>query len=504
MSICQMKKANTRGTGFFTLSQRLSSKFQEGNQVLVKIQSDVGIHYYGTIKRFNGKLVVYVPKEIMTKHELCHKTLEIRLEKVDGFHTKVGKDGRIYLPKKRAEELNLDEGQIIEVNGQIGDRTETAYGPVLMRKRGNKTTYRVNFNKNYAGKEGVFKIKNTFRPSSEKDKVSKDLNRILEGLDWIVTGETVRVFDGNKLPVKMSRKVRLSEICYYLGAFFADGTKRGNSWGIGASTFQQGKFYKSVHDDLFKSVDLHVELNYTFHPATRLNRDYLIEMWEDKVGVKINSVQEYKTETKKAKNRNKFGTLYFREHKILMKEIYNRTLSNLFEKILKEKNEALAWDFILGVLEGDGYPGGKKRGHIKITTNKQETSKLRKVFKILNLKHEGAGNKSGHIMRIGSLEIMTSLDLIGDKLFQFYPKRRMRFIRRLLNTGTARFLLGEKMSTSGWIKNYLLDRNVLDENYEITPKGRVIRKELKKLSQEISFSSIFCQKKQSRADEKID
>lgn len=376
MNKCHIKRANARGTGFFSLPQEWSSKFQKDSQVLVKIQTDDEIHYYGRIRKFNGKLVVYVPKEIMTKHEFCGKTLEIHLEKVDGFHTKIGKDGRIYLPGKRAEGLDLSEGQIIEVEGQIGDKKETVYGRLLIREKNNKNIYRMTFNKKYAGKEGIFRIKNVFKPSSEKKKISKDLDRVLEGFGWIVTGETVRVFDGNKIPVKMTRKVKLSEIGYYLGAFFADGTKRGNSWGIAASTFQQGRFYKGIHEDLFKSVDLHVELNYTFNPSTRLNRNQLIEMWEDKVGVKINSVQEYKTETKKANNRNKFGTLYFREHKILMKEIYKRMLSNFFEKILKKKNRDFAWDFILGVLEGDGCPGGKNRGHINITTNKQEASKL--------------------------------------------------------------------------------------------------------------------------------
>ncbi|KXA96035.1 hypothetical protein AKJ37_06215 [candidate division MSBL1 archaeon SCGC-AAA259I09] len=480
-----VKKANSRGTGFFHIPDRFSDKFQVGDQVSIKIHSEETVKYSSKIRNWGG-LGVYVPKKIAGKYNLNHSTCKIEINKLNGFHAKIGSDGRVYIPNRRGKKLNLDEEKIIEIEGRIKGKNETVFWPVNVREKENTVEYRIIFDKRFAGEEGVFRIEEVYDVSSEKEKISKDLRKVLKPFDWIVPDDTVRVFDGSKVPVQMSSKLDLSDISYYLGAYFADGTKKGNSWGIAASTFQQAKFYRKSHRFVFKNADLDYQLSYTFNPASRNKNKSIVEKWKKETGIQIGSIRKLETETRNAENRNKFGSLYIREHKLLVREIYVEMLSALLKKITETHDRRLAWNFLLGVLEGDGAPKSKKHCHIEIVTNVEEIDRLQRGFDVLRLDGEiyRKGDK-GRSINIGSLELICNLELIGDKLFHLYPKRRRKTIRRLLDTGAARFILGKQESTAGWVKNYLKEGGILNERFNLTDRGRKIRGKLGEMSEEL-------------------
>ncbi len=478
-------KANSAGAGFISLPERLESKFQIGKQVKININGDKSISFYTKIRKWRG-LGVYVPKKIATENNLCQKTCRVEIEQVNGFHTKIGSDGRIYIPKKRAEELQLEEGKIIKVKGEIGKTKETVYKPINIREKETTADYRITFDEEKAGKEGLFKIEDVLVPSSEKQEVNKDLREALEGLDWVITEEGIKIFDGKKVPVTLTKNLRLDSLSYYLGAFFADGTKRGDSWGIAASTFQQARFYKEKHQRLVKDSDLKTQLTYTSPPSNRIKKEKLIGKWEDEVSISVDSFREIKTDTKNARNRNKYGSLSIREHRILSKEIYNILLSLLIKRIIESEDNTIAWNFLLGVMEGDGAPGSKSRGHIVISTNHNEITVLKKVFKSLGLQSDGyRETEKRYVIRIGSLELISNLNLIADKLFHLYPKRRKRTINRLLETGASKFILNPKRDTSAWVKRYLRKEKILDKNNKLTTRGKETQKNLNNLKKEI-------------------
>ncbi len=131
---------------------------------------------------------------------------------------------------------------------------------------------------------------------------------------------------------------------------------------------------------------------------------------------------------------------------------YNNLLNFLINQIKRDKNKELALEFICGILEGDGAPSAKSRGHIVISTNKKEISILKEIFRVLKFKHIGYKEiKNSAYIRIGSIEIIKNISFLKDKLFRYYPKRRKRLQQRLGQTGCAKYLLGKNKKTSNWL-----------------------------------------------------
>ena len=55
----------------------------------------------------------------------------------------------------------------------------------------------------------------------------------------------------------------MPNLTFYLGAYFADGTRKGNSWGICASIFEQAKYYLKMHKFLIKDSKPEFTISYT-------------------------------------------------------------------------------------------------------------------------------------------------------------------------------------------------------------------------------------------------
>jgi hypothetical protein len=147
----------------------------------------------------------------------------------------------------------------------------------------------------------------------------------------------------------------------------------------------------------------------------------------------------------------------------------------------------LATQFINGVLEGDGYSSAKGRGHLGITTNKKEALILNEIMPFtglnFNYRIEG-GNRASIILH--STSLLTNILRLKDDIFKYYPKRRKRFIERFLNTGSAKFLIGKQDYASGWVKAHLVKEGILDEDYNLTKKGKNIRKSLMELTKNVA------------------
>jgi len=297
------------------------------------------------------------------------------------------------------------------------------------------------------------------------------------------------LFLGNRVPIVINDRIIIEDFAYYLGAFFADGTKRGNNWGICASTFEQAVYYLAMHQKLIPDATLNIGLTYTANERECTNelRRRLARTWLENTSISVNpsKIWVIKAVTLDSANRNPYGSLVIKELRQLTMFYYNELLNHLLKRIKRIGDRSLALEFLCGVLEGDGSPNASSRGHIVITTNKNELKILREVFNVVGFKHEGlVEGKNKATIRIGSLELLKNLLALHNYLFKYYPKRKMRFIKRFLQTGAARFLLG-RQRTAYWVMKELREANIIDKSNSLTAKGKRIRSSLLEMEKSI-------------------
>ena len=211
-------------------------------------------------------------------------------------------------------------------------------------------------------------------------------------------------------------------------------------------------------------------------------KNNLRTLWQKNTRILLKdiSVRIISTPHKNALNRNLHGTLIFKENRELTRMCYVSLLEFLINKITEEKNQKLAIDFILGVMEGDGSPNARSRGHIAISTNLKDSKILKKILDSTTLNYgiaKEGDNK--YTIHIGSLGIIKNISILKNKLFKYYPKRRKLLKERLATTGCSRFLLGKNKRTSNWLIGQLNNYGILDGKGNLTKFGKKIQKDLK-------------------------
>lgn len=482
-------KINKKNTGFIKVPKDKVSLFQADEEVKITIVSkNKRVVFFAKIKRCSNYVGVYVPKKIMKENQFDGET-KIIFEKINGFSAWISRDGRIYFPNKYCNNLGLETENVVKVFFVENNKTNFFYCRIRKRSKNNTEEYFAFLPKEFYNKKLI--ISKIEKVEKNQINIQKTIpfNRILKGCTFVEKdNKSALVYLGHRVPCFINTNISLREIAHYLGCFYADGTKKGNSWGICASTFEQAKYYAKMHSVIIKDPAFKLEITYT--DPLKENKEELKkrlqEIWLNKTGLVIPKIYIYETEIKDAQNRNKYGSLSFREHKQLVLIYYNRLLQYLLKEIIQKKNKQQALDFICGVLEGDGAPSAKTRGHIVIATNKREVEPLIKIFRVLGWKHEGYADKENkYYIRIGSLEIIETIVLLKQILFKYYPKRRERTIGRLIGTGAAQFLLGKNEKTSPWILQRFREKGILNKNNKITRKGTEIRKALSDLAKSV-------------------
>lgn len=460
-----------------------------GSPIAVQLSTDkIQEDFFATLRSYSSAIGFFVKKEIMLEHELLGSTPEFIIEQVDGFFSKVGTDGRIYLPASIVKKHNIKHHNIVFIKSITGERAQKL-SLVTVRKKKSTTEYRCNFNNQVAGTVPLFLIENL---SLKKRSYSHMMQQVLKKFKTAPLNDSQTVlFLGNRIPIIINDKIKIEDSAYYLGAFFADGTKRGNNWGICASTFKQAKYYLSMHEKFIADATLNISLTYTDNKNEDLVelRKRLARVWLDNAAVSVNpgKIRVIGTLTPDAANRNQYGSLVIKELRQSTMFYYNELLDYLLKKMCKTRNKKLALRFLSGVLEGDGFPSAHTRGHIVISTNKCELGVLREVFNIAGLKHEGLKEgKNKASIRIGSLEILKNLLSFNNSLFTYYPKRRKRFIERFLSIGVTRYLLGKQKATAYWVVKELQREKIIDKSNSLTKKGKRIQSVLLEMEKSVT------------------
>jgi hypothetical protein len=177
-----------------------------------------------------------------------------------------------------------------------------------------------------------------------------------------------------------------------------------------------------------------------------------------------------------------------REYRRITQLFYNRLLDYVLNKIIENKDKKLALEFICGILEGDGSPSSRNRGHIIISTNDRDAKTLRRLLEIIELNFKIVKEKTSGktYIRVNSLGILKIFDLLKDKIFHYYSRRRRKFIERFCNIGATKFILGRQKYTSSRVKSWLKREGILNNKYQLTSKGRKIRDDLLEIMKEVN------------------
>lgn len=466
----ELKRANSSGTGLF----RLPNNIEPPNSLVSVEILDTNIEFKARIRLYDGKPVVYVPKEIAKGLD---GGLVIRVTRIDGNYAKVGSDGRIYLKKDLVEQYGIKPRSIIKIITKDFSRFVT----VNYRKRNHKEEYMCMVGPTLAKKTIKFEIENNYEKPAGNVGLFLPKARIK-----YLRGEAI-VSINNARNISLASNIPLDKYAYYLGAYFADGTKKGNSWALCASSTTQANYYINRHSSIVLKPKFNFAITYTnFGESDPEIEKKVRGYWKEVPRAKLRIIRSKgKIRSKKT---NEFGTLVIKENSRTIVKVYNALLSGFFKLIKKSRNKKLARIFIMGILEGDGNVSSLGHGHLIITTNSAEAALLRPLLDISGLDYRMNVKNNVASIRINALSILENLPELGPHIFRYYPNRRELFCQRFCNNiGICRFLLGKQDYASGWVKSELSKRNILTGSlYRPTALGKRIVDSLRKLDCEAS------------------
>lgn len=404
------------------------------------------------------------------------------------FTKKIGDDGRLYIPNYIGARMNLKD-KVVKLSCKSEDFSDTVYSKVAYRyrERSNTEEYRVGCGKKFSNKEAEITIINSFEPNP---KVEGVVGTVLENFEHLyIEDEEDIILMSSKNTTQVDKNLEFDNFLHYLGAFFADGLKKSYSWGISASTFEQAKYYIKKHNQIVDNNELVFRLTYTHYGEIEEDELKRIEeAWKDNAGIEIDNTDTNESDVETALNRNEYGSVYMREHKQLLGEFYNELLDFVCRKIINGEYDALP--FVLGMLEGDGSTCSTKRAHIEQTVARSKIDTVEKIYKQAGFKTALQEREDdNYIVRIGSIELLERFDKIGDELFKYYPKRRNKAIDRLVDTGTAKYILGEgEENIVGEPHREMYNAGIIDRNSNLTKKGEVVKEKLENARESVTVS----------------
>jgi bifunctional DNA-binding transcriptional regulator/antitoxin component of YhaV-PrlF toxin-antitoxin module len=238
---------NKEGAGFVRLTKNTQDlHFKNKVKVNILNENSIVTTFYASLTSYKNYIGFYIPQKICSFYKLLGKEVEFEVEKVNGFYAKLGNDGRVYIPYEIASKLQLKSNELILLEGQVENIIKTKLCKIKVREKNGKKEYFCIFSSELKNKSGLFAIKTKL----PKYNLKEPLRLILRDLNYGVLNNRKIVILQHKSELYINPQIRLDEnLFYYLGCYFADGTRK-NMWAITASTFNQAKFYKEMHEKL--------------------------------------------------------------------------------------------------------------------------------------------------------------------------------------------------------------------------------------------------------------
>jgi bifunctional DNA-binding transcriptional regulator/antitoxin component of YhaV-PrlF toxin-antitoxin module len=459
----------TKNTKHFRLNDNIKVNILDGNSILTT--------FYASLASYKNYIGFYIPQKICSFYKLLGKEVEVEVEKVNGFYTKLGNDGRLYIPYEIASKLQLKQNELILIEGQVENITKAKLCKIKVREKNDKKEYFCIFSSELKNKSGLFVVKSKL----PKQNLKEPLRSILKDLNYGILNNHKIVILQHKSELYINPQVELDDnLFYYFGSYFADGTKK-NIWAITASTFDQAKFYKEMHEKLILNPEYESSyISISLKKDKKVDLEEIKKLWKKACGIEIKNIKTRIINENSLKT-HPYGSFVIRENRKVTLLYYQKLLNYVINYIINKKDKKAALNFICGVLEGDGSPSARKRGYINIASNKEDVVILQKILKIADVDYSIQKYGNRVFVRLNALELLSKLELIWNKIFAYYPERRKKFIERFSRIGAVRFIIGEQNYCASWVKSWLRKNGILNENYELTSKGKRIKNLLKKM-----------------------
>ncbi len=473
-------KGNSRGAGYLTLPIELRDSVEAGCFYdLSLIDSNLETHVLtAKLSATKKGWGFYIPQALCIEHSLVGETVTCYIYQMDHFPVKLSADKIIRLPNSIVEEYEIHEHGLFEVE-VITD--QGIFGEVVLitkTDRSNRSDcdeYSLTLRLSDAPRSTDARIKLVKRveklPSNLKEKENYE-NFYLptlfqDGIMGKIHENEMIIFLGNHVPTFAPIRINLLEFIHYFGCYYADGTKKGWAWRINASTPEQAVYYVEKYNHLIYGNKLVYELTYSKKPSdkrkqTQIKKD-LVKYWKEEANVEIEEKRIKLRETKhdKVLKWNKCGSLGIRDNRNLIMEIHLRVMDTI-TNYLKNKciNDKDLWDFLFGILEGDGFvSGGNSSFGVGFATNLNDKI-IERLLTRLGIQHRidksrvKDGVYAGITLHFGLFEVLLNLKIINESLFIYYPKRRKTFIERLLKQPTVRFIMGKQVHLAPVSENF--------------------------------------------------
>lgn len=408
-----------------------------------------------------AKFTINIPKAVVEKQGLRGRKFEFTLSKRvedEWFSAKISPYKQVRLPKSIVVDKELSDRDIIELRIKLENGPELVeYGIIKVGPRKNRFTEHIVIIRT---QEIQTKIKAKFKiqriiekpqwrqPSTEDDEIIY-LPSLFQGDEEVDIGlieiDKIIIFKGRFIPIITPLELKLGEIIHYMGAYFADGTKKGHAWRMSASTPEQGVYYLSRCQLMVFDEDYRHTVVYTKHvDETRSKREItgaLTEYWKKRTNgvVILRSIRILDSGDIEGRNWNMFGSLQINNYKGLIMILHGNLLNHITDLMVRGIRKSLIWDFLFGGFEGDGFvSGGTERVGLGIATSVDHAQFFRKLFDFTNLKYSyddhpvRKGISKGVKFSIFLIEILNHLDIIFPQIFLYYPKRRLKLFARIL------------------------------------------------------------------------
>jgi hypothetical protein len=502
----KIAKGNAKGTGWITLPLNVRKGHEPGKYYNCSIITETKEKILLTQKLLiiKNSWGFYIPQKICLEKKLLGTLVQATIKKSATIPGKVEQDQRVRLPIAVVQEKMIKEKELYEIELQIGEKLFTEIVIIKSIDRGNRNReneyyYTIRMQKIPINTEGQTKIKKKIELLDAKTKWdNKEEIYIPELLPEATMGKisekTMVIFLGNHKPIITPITILIEEYVHYFGCYYADGTKKGTFWRINASTREQGKYYLRKYSNLIINFEPNYWLTYTKKNQidNRNEKEIKLDLkryWENIKGININPdrIIIIESDSENIKKWNEYGSLDIRDNKGLVRLLHVNTLNKITKALesydlIKFRNFNI-WNFLFGVLEGDGNVfGGMNRFGVEFTCHVRDEiiSRFLTLLKI----HHNLNHKDDSTIKIyfTLTEVLKNIEILHDKIFTYYPKRRKIFINRLFDQSTVKHLLKKRFSISPQV--FFLIKKINQYNPEIIPILEKIEIESIKLSKQ--------------------
>ena len=452
-------------TGWITIPLNLRKyvKLEHWYNVQINTKNKITLNTTLCLKKLKSSWGFYIKKRICEINQLIGQNVTVIISPSEFFQRKISAYKSIRLPKSIVKIKGIKKFDIYEVEVEVYSRTYREIVLISVIDRSTRTSadeyyFTLRLTDVHKAKEAKVRLLRKIEKidAYEKKNSKKEIflpNLFPEAIIGKIDDRQMIIFDGNHTPIITPIIINIGEFIHYFGCYHADGTKSSFGWSINASTPEQAHYYILTYKKIVLNPKLSFELSYSKKPSNVENHlittDILIKYWKKNASIqlKTDKIRIKEARSEKIKKWNPYGSIRIRDFRSIVLKLHLRIHNKILDHLKNEMKLQQLWLFLFGVLEGDGYvAGGKNRFGIGFATNIDDNiiseflNKLKIKYTIDDSRiKKGLGK--GLQIRIYLNQVLKNLPVISENIFKYYPKRRMMFIKRLINKPSVKKLL---------------------------------------------------------------